>query len=46
MSQQNIEQILNAIEQDEKETQARVQQQKADERKKMNAQNRKQNKDW
>lgn len=46
MSQQNIEQILNAIEQDEKETQARVQQQKAEERKKMNARNKRQSKDW
>lgn len=46
MSQENIEQILNAIEQDERDTQDRVQKQKAEERKQKNQDNRRQNKDW
>lgn len=46
MSQQNIQQILEAIEQDEKATQEKVQQNKASEQKQKNQQNRKQNKDW
>lgn len=46
MSQDNIQQILQAIEQDEKQTQERVKQGKAEERKKQNENNRRQNKDW
>jgi len=46
MSQQNIEQILQAIEQDERDTQERVQKSKAEERKQKNQDNRRQNKDW
>lgn len=46
MSRDNIEQILKALEQEEKETQSRVQQQKANEQKKKNARNRQQDKDW
>lgn len=46
MSQDNIQQILQALEQDEKDTQERVKQAKAQERKKKNENNRKQDKDW
>lgn len=46
MSQDNIQQILEAIEQDERETQERVNQVKADARKQQNAKNRRQDKDW
>ena len=46
MSQDNIQQLLKAIEQDEKETQEKVQQIKAADRKQKNENNRKQNKDW
>lgn len=46
MSQDNIQQLLKAIEQDEKETQERVKQMKANDRKKQNENNRKLNKDW
>lgn len=46
MSQENIQQILEAIEQDERETQDRVNQLKADERKKQSERNRQQDKDW
>lgn len=46
MSEDNIEQILKAIEQDERETQKRVNQMKAEERKNKNEDNRRQNKDW
>lgn len=46
MSQENIQQILEAIEQDERETQARVNQAKAEERKRQNERNRRQDKDW
>lgn len=46
MSQDNIQQILNAIEQDERETQQRVNQAKADERKQKSERNRRQDKDW
>lgn len=46
MSQENMEQMLQAIEQDEKETQDKVNKAKAQERKKKNENNRKQNKDW
>lgn len=46
MSQDNIQQILEAIEQDEKETQERVNQAKADARKRQSDRNRRQDKDW
>lgn len=46
MSQDNIQQILEAIEQDERETQERVNQAKADERKRKSDRNRQQDKDW
>ena len=46
MSQENIQQLLKAIEQDEKETQEKVQQIKASDRKQKNENNRRQNKDW
>ena len=46
MSQDNMQQMLQAIEQDEKNTQERVNQAKAQERKQKNENNRKQNKDW
>lgn len=46
MSQDNIQQILQALEQDEKATQQRVKEQKAQEQKRRNENNRKQNKDW
>lgn len=41
-----MQQILEAIEQDERETQERVNQLKAEERKKKNERNRQQDKDW
>ena len=46
MSQDNIQQILEAIEQDERETQQRVNDLKADERKRQMDRNRRQDKDW
>lgn len=46
MSQDNIQQILQALEQDEKATQQRVKEQKAQEQKRKNENNKKQNKDW
>lgn len=46
MSQDNIQQILEAIEQEERETQERVNQMKADERKQKMDRNRRQDKDW
>lgn len=46
MSQENIQQILEAIEQDERETQERVNQVKADARKQQSDRNRRQDKDW
>lgn len=46
MSESNARQILQAIEQDEKETQERVKKMKANERKKQSENNRKQDKDW
>lgn len=46
ISKENIQQILEAIEQDEKETQERVNKIKADSRKDKNRQNREQDKDW
>lgn len=46
MSPDNIQQILEAIEQDEKETQQRVNQAKSDARKQQSDRNRRQNKDW
>lgn len=46
MSQDNIQQILQAIEQDEKDTQERVKQAKAQERKQKNDNNKRQDKDW
>lgn len=46
MSQDNIQQLLKAIEQDEKETQKKVQQIKAADRKQKNENNRRQGKDW
>lgn len=46
MSQDNIQQILQAIEQDEKGTQQRVKERKAQDQKRKNEDNRKQNKDW
>lgn len=46
MSRENARQILQAIEQDEKETQQRLNEMKAEERKKQAEDNRRQNKDW
>jgi tetratricopeptide (TPR) repeat protein len=46
MSRDNARQLLQAIEQDEKETQEKVQQIKAQEREKQAQENRRQNKDW
>lgn len=46
MSQSNAEQLLKAIEQDEKQTQDRIKQMKAAERKQKNDENRRNNKDW
>jgi len=46
LSQDNARQMLQSIEQDEKETQERVRQMQAEERKRQNANNRRQNKDW
>ena len=46
MSRDNARQILQAIEQDEKETQERLNEMKAEERKQQAQENRRQNKDW
>lgn len=46
MSRENARQILQAIEQDEKETQQRLNEMKAEERRKQAQENRQQNKDW
>ena len=46
MSRDNARQILQAIEQDEKETQKRLNEMKAEERKQQALENRRQNKDW
>lgn len=46
MSKENIEQILKAIEQDEKDTQDRVRQMQARQRQQQNKDNRQNNKDW
>lgn len=46
MSRDNAKQILQAIEQDEKETQKRLNEMKAEERKQKAQENRRQNKDW
>lgn len=46
MSQENAAQLLKAIEQDEKATQAKIEQMKAQERKQKNEDNRRNNKDW
>ena len=46
MSQSTARQMLQAIEQDEKETQENVQQKKAQERQQKMQENRRQNKDW
>jgi Ca-activated chloride channel homolog len=46
MSQSNAEQLLKAIQQDEKQTQDRIKQMKAAERKQKNDDNRRNNKDW
>ena len=46
MSRDNAKQILQAIEQDEKETQKRLNEMKAEERKQQAQENRRQNKDW
>ncbi|NDW08985.1 tetratricopeptide repeat protein [Dysgonomonas sp. 520] len=46
MSSDNIEQILKAMEQEEKATQARIRDEKAKAQKERNAQNRQQDKDW
>ncbi len=46
MSRENARQILQAIEQDEKETQQRLNEMKAEERKKQAEENRRLNKDW
>lgn len=46
MSRDNANQILQAIEQDEKETQKRLNEMKAEERKQKAEENRRQNKDW
>ena len=46
MSRENARQILQAIEQDEKETQKRLNEMKAEERKQQAQENRRQNKDW
>ncbi len=46
MSRENARQILQAIEQEEKETQQRLNEMKAEERKKQAEENRRLNKDW
>ena len=46
MSRDNARQILQAIEQDEKETQERLNEMKAEERRQKAQENRRQNKDW
>ena len=46
MSRDNARQILQAIEQDEKETQKRLNEMKAEERKEQTQENKRQNKDW
>lgn len=46
MSRENANQILQAIEEDEKQTQEKVNRMKASERKKQNEENKRQNKDW
>lgn len=46
MSQESMNQILKAMEQEEKETKAKVQEQKNQERKKAQQRNRQQDKDW
>lgn len=46
MSQQSMEQILQAIEQEERATQERVQKAMGEERKRKNSDNKRQNKDW
>lgn len=46
MSQESMQQILKAMEQEEKETSAKVQDQKNKEKKKAQERNRQQNKDW
>lgn len=46
MSQQNMEQILNALQQEEKSTQERVNQAKIKDQQRRNAANRNQDKDW
>lgn len=46
MSRDNARQLLQAIEQDEKETQEKVQQIKAQQRERQAQENRRQNKDW
>ena len=46
MSRDNAKQILQAIEQDEKETQKRLNEMKAEERKQQAQDNKRQNKDW
>lgn len=46
MSRDNANQILQAIEQDEKETQKRLNEMKAEERKQKAEENKRQNKDW
>lgn len=46
MSRDNAKQILQAIEQDEKETQKRLNEMKAEERKQQAQENKRQNKDW
>lgn len=46
MSRDNARQLLQAIEQDEKETLEKVNKMKAEERKEKAEENRRQNKDW
>ena len=46
MSRDNARQLLQAIEQDERETQEKVNKIKAEERKQKADDNRRQNKDW
>lgn len=46
MSKENMEQLLKALEQDEKDTQRKVNAQRAKERQKQNMQNRELDKDW
>lgn len=46
MSKENIQQILDAMEQEEKQTQERVQQLKQRQRQRQNQENRRQDKDW